>query len=110
VAPPSMASGRRILPAGGCISGRFLRKEAIMHSDAEAALDAAPLGHTPARHAGAIEEGIKPCGKLFQVVTGHLWIQVMLQVVGELEEQRGNHATTQRMRLREWRIAEVPVR
>ena len=81
-----------------------------MQREDEPTLDAASLWHSPPRHTSSIEEGIKSGGKLFQVVTGYLWIQMMFQVIGQLEEQRRDHATAQSMRLCKRCVTEVPVR
>src|SRR6266508_5347545 len=44
--------------------------------------------HPPRHNAGPGQERIEPPGKARQVVAGHLRVQVVLQVVGQLQEDR----------------------
>src|SRR6266702_6311769 len=55
----------------------------------------------PRAHAGAFEVRVEPAGQFGQVMAGHLRVEVVFEVIGQLEEQGGDHPPAQRARLRQ---------
>src|SRR6266568_7699541 len=62
----------------------------------------------PSLHPGTLEEWVEAPGELWEVVAGDLGIEMVLQVIGQLEEDRGDDPAPERSGPRE-RCAAVAV-